>query len=135
VDVGQNGFQFRKNVFGAAAKPAQRIRKKGTCSPANKSGKLTPINLLQTAILRQCTAPESPIPIRRRIVGGKPSASSHYQELTPLLYTPLQQSIAELLSGSRLDGTGGWRPLELSEILNRWEQLNGDPAETEKPLQ
>ncbi len=30
---------------------------------------------------------------------------------------------AELLSGSRLDGTGGWKPLELGEILARWNEL------------
>ena len=33
------------------------------------------------------------------------------------------QSLAELLSGSRLDGTGGWRPLELGEIVSRWNNL------------
>ena len=32
--------------------------------------------------------------------------------------------LAELLSGSRLDGTGGWKPLELGEIVERWKRLN-----------
>jgi serine/threonine protein kinase/WD40 repeat protein len=30
---------------------------------------------------------------------------------------------AELLSGSRLDGTGGWKQLELGEIVARWKEL------------
>jgi hypothetical protein len=44
-----------------------------------------------------------------------------------------QRATAELLSGSRpvgrslgegwLDGTGGWKPLELGEILARWNEL------------
>jgi WD40 repeat protein len=32
--------------------------------------------------------------------------------------------LAELLSGSRLDGTGGWKPLELGEIVARWNESN-----------
>ncbi len=32
------------------------------------------------------------------------------------------RALAELLSGSRLDGTGGWRPLELGEIVARWNR-------------
>ena len=42
---------------------------------------------------------------------------------------------AELLSGSRLDGTGGWKPLGLGEILERWNTLGGDqpyPANVRK---
>ncbi len=35
------------------------------------------------------------------------------------------RSLAELLSGSRLDGTGGWKPLEVGEIVERWNQLTG----------
>jgi hypothetical protein len=31
--------------------------------------------------------------------------------------------LAELLSASRLDGTGGWKPLELGEIMERWKEL------------
>jgi hypothetical protein len=44
-----------------------------------------------------------------------------------------QRATAELLSGSRpvgrslgegrLDGTGGWKPLELGEIVARWKEL------------
>ncbi|MCP5524866.1 MAG: hypothetical protein H7A46_25350, partial [Verrucomicrobiales bacterium] len=34
------------------------------------------------------------------------------------------QALAELLSGSRLDGTGGWKPLELGDILARWNAVN-----------
>jgi hypothetical protein len=34
-----------------------------------------------------------------------------------------QRATAELLSGSRLDGTGGWKPLELGEITARWNEL------------
>jgi hypothetical protein len=51
--------------------------------------------------------------------------------LEPSDFRPL----AELLSGSQLvgrslgegwlDGTGGWKPLELGEIVARWNELNG----------
>lgn len=33
------------------------------------------------------------------------------------------QALAELLAGSRLDGAGGWRPLNLIEIASRWNQF------------
>jgi len=32
------------------------------------------------------------------------------------------------LSGSRLDGTGGWQPLDLGEIVQRWDGLAGEHA-------
>ena len=45
-------------------------------------------------------------------------------ETQPLRVPPSDlRVLGELLSGSRLDGTGGWRPLELSEIVARWSQL------------
>ena len=40
---------------------------------------------------------------------------------------------AELLSGSRLDGTGGWKPLELGEIVVRWSDLNSSLESTWTP--
>jgi hypothetical protein len=36
------------------------------------------------------------------------------------------RSLAELLSGSRLDGTGGWKPLELGEVVEQWKEFDGE---------
>jgi hypothetical protein len=40
---------------------------------------------------------------------------------------------AELLSGSRLDGTGGWKPLELGEIVALWSDLSSSREPTPTP--
>ncbi|MCL4178136.1 MAG: protein kinase [Verrucomicrobia bacterium] len=45
-----------------------------------------------------------------------------------ILNPPDLRPMAELLSGSRLDGTGGWQPLELGEIVQRWDGLAGEHA-------
>jgi eukaryotic-like serine/threonine-protein kinase len=47
---------------------------------------------------------------------------------SPILNPPDLRPLAELLSGSRLDGTGGWQPLELGEIVARWDGLAGEHA-------
>ena len=36
--------------------------------------------------------------------------------------------------GNRLDGTGGWKPLELGEIVERWKELTGKHAAFAKQL-
>jgi WD40 repeat protein len=43
------------------------------------------------------------------------------------------RSLAELLSGSRLDGSGGWIPLELSEVVARWNMLDGRDVRPVRP--
>jgi hypothetical protein len=39
---------------------------------------------------------------------------------------------SEMLSGSRLDGTGGWKPLELGEIVAHWNELRTSAAPKEE---
>ena len=100
---------------------------------------------------RTVSLPESQIPNPQSSIdssteqssGHGPSTSAHSAsagtETTdpgspPLkLRTPNSELrlLAELLSGSRLDGTGGWKPLVLGEIVARWNELrvkNPTPA-------
>jgi hypothetical protein len=44
-------------------------------------------------------------------------------DLRPLTTTSDFRLQAELLAGSQLDGTGGWTPLELGEVVARWKEL------------
>jgi WD40 repeat protein len=46
----------------------------------------------------------------------------------------IANSKSEILSGSRLDGTGGWKPLELGEIVPRWNEWGGrTPTSASRP--
>jgi WD40 repeat protein len=69
---------------------------------------------------------------------SRPQATDHRSLITDHRSLITEQRIppsafrlqAELLSGSRLDGTGGWKPLELGEIVARWDQLAGKDSVT-----
>ena len=49
-------------------------------------------------------------------------------KLPTLPKSEIRSRKSEILSGSQLDGTGGWKPLELSEIVTRWRQLKNLPT-------
>jgi serine/threonine protein kinase/WD40 repeat protein len=50
--------------------------------------------------------------------------------LPTLPKSEIKSQKSEILSGSRLDGTGGWKPIELGEIQERWNELRANRSST-----
>jgi hypothetical protein len=69
--------------------------------------------------------PTSGLPVTHIFQSRYASSEEEYRavKLPTFPKSEIRNQRSEILSGSRLDGTGGWKPLELGEIVARWKGL------------